>query len=430
MEKNDLTNNSGEVEIPLTVGEISLLLKTQLEKEYRGLFLAGEIQNLTFSASGHYYFNLHGQDCALSCVLFKQYTSAAMTTGLQNGANVWLWGDISYYQKRGQIQLMAKKIQLGDKEGLLKLKLQQLKQKFLAKGYFEVARKKNIPIHPKKIAIVSGLGTAAIRDFITVYTRRSFHYSLLIFPALVQGESAVDSIISALTKIKARPQNDIDLVVVTRGGGSLEDLWCFNDEKLIEYVATQFSIPILSAIGHERDHTLLDLVSDKSLETPSAAAEFLSQRSFDQRGQFYHWVRLLRSQGQNLHNAIKDRKQRYSTERLVSLLRQQLKMEKSRLNNSTQRMAQSFLNRIQMWRYQIEESPKSMQQSLTLKCQQWRHQLEKYQLWLTAHHPKSVMEKGYCLAWDKDGHLIDRASKLKQISELGSLEFYDGKKNL
>ena len=183
-------------EVPLTVGEVSQLIKQSLELQFRDLWIAGEIQNLTFSAAGHYYFNLHGQDSALSCVLFRQTLAMQQgpdfnLKGLQNGATIWIWGDLSYYQKRGQIQLIGKKVKLGDKEGLLKLKYQQLKQKFETLGYFSVDKKRVIPKTIRKMAIVSGLGTAAIRDFITVYTRRSFHYSIMIAPALVQGDAAL-----------------------------------------------------------------------------------------------------------------------------------------------------------------------------------------------------------------------------------------------
>lgn len=413
-------------EIPLSVREVSQLVKERIEGEFRSLFVTGEVQNLTFSASGHYYFNLHGQDCALSCVLFKQHTrDLPSLNSLQNGTLVWVWGDLGYYTKRGQLQFILKKLKWGDKEGMLKIRLEQLKQKFLSKGYFEISRKRPLPAHPKRIAIVSGAGTAAVRDFIAVYSRRSFYYSLLVFPALVQGEAAVDSLVAALERVKRT--KEIDLVVVTRGGGSLEDLWCFNDERLIEYLVN-FPLPFVSAIGHERDHTLIDLIADKSCETPSAAAEFLSQNSFIQLQQLSSFRRTLYHHGQSLVQFYGELKQRYSTGRLVSLLQQRLQWEKSHLQQKVQRMQHGLQNVWQMHRYRLEESPRAMMSALKLLMQKSHHQLEHFFVWLKANNPKSIMEKGYCLVWNKQGHLIDRASKLSSQQDVASLEFFDGKK--
>lgn len=247
--------------------EIKLILETNLAPKW----VRGEISNLRKQSNGHIYFTLKDATSQLSCVLFKG-NAVRQSIEIREGQQILVYGEINVYEPRGNYQLIIA-IVLADGQGKLQIEFEQLKQKLAAEGLFESSRKKTIPILPKTIAIITSPTGAAIRDFISVLKRRDWPGRLIVLPAKVQGNDAAAEIVGQINH--ATQMGIFDLLVICRGGGSLEDLWPFNEEILVRAIA-QCPIPIISGVGHEIDFTLADFAADLRAETPTAAAEVIS----------------------------------------------------------------------------------------------------------------------------------------------------------
>lgn len=263
--------NTPASEKVLKVTELTRYIKAQLEGRFTQLWVQGEISNLRRQSSGHVYFSLKDAGSQLPCVLFA---GDAMQQGfeLQDGMEVLLFGSLSVYAPHGRYQLIAKRaIQSG--LGQLQIKFERLKRTLAAEGLFDKARKRRLPALPMRIAVVTSPTGAAVRDFLRILRRREYKGEVVIFPARVQGKEAAGEIAAMLEYAGA--SRDFDLVVITRGGGSIEDLWAFNEEVLARAVAN-CQRPVISAVGHEIDTVLTDYAADQRAETPSAAAELIS----------------------------------------------------------------------------------------------------------------------------------------------------------
>ena len=263
-----------------SVSEIVLEIKSMLEGEFRQISVEGEISNLSLSSSKHWYFSLTDGKSILKCALFRMDASRnPIVKRLKDGEKVLCSGGIGVYAKGGTFQLITRKISFSGK-GSIKEQFEALKEKLKAEGLFDLEKKKKIPSFPKKVAIITALRGAALQDFINIYKRRGALMNLLIAPTLVQGDQAADSIRAALERIVEYSKvEDIDAVVLTRGGGSVEDLWPFNDENLARDIFN-CPLPFISAVGHQVDFTISDFVADMRSETPSAAAEMITNRQF------------------------------------------------------------------------------------------------------------------------------------------------------
>ncbi len=266
-------NRSDEI---LSVGEFSRRFKMLIKTSLPELWLKGEISNLKTYSSGHTYFTLKDEDASISAVLLKGYSKGFLSK-LAEGAKVLVFGEISLYEQRGNYQIVVKAV-LEDGLGELAKKFEALKQKLASEGLFDEENKKEIPYLPRKIALVTSPSGAVVKDFVSIMRRRGWAGELVILPSKVQGESAVAELIEQIDY--AQKEDDFDLIVLMRGGGSLEDLECFNDETLVRAIAA-CAKPIISAVGHQTDFTLADFASDMRAETPSAAAEFVSSNFLD-----------------------------------------------------------------------------------------------------------------------------------------------------
>ena len=254
----------------VTVGQLNLYIKSLLEGDSKLSYISivGEISNFkAHFASGHMYFTLKDDTAALKCVMFKG-TAMRLRFVPKDGMKVVCSGRISVYERDGVYQLYAENM-VPDGEGDLMAKLEEIKKKLLAEGLFDDSRKKPIPEFPKKVAVITSETGAAVRDIFNVLSRRYPLCDILLCPATVQGSEAPKSLISALEKVY---KTDSDVIIIGRGGGSIEDLWCFNDEALARTIASS-PIPVISAVGHETDFTICDFVADLRAPTPSAAAE-------------------------------------------------------------------------------------------------------------------------------------------------------------
>ena len=260
----------------LTVGELTHRITNLLEKGIGMIWVEGEVSNLRRQASGHLYFTLKDEMAQLSCVLFARTAAGQGKLALRDGLQVQLHGQISVYQPRGQYQLMVRLVQPKG-EGLLQARFEELKRRLATEGLFDQARKRTLPRFPRRIGVVTSPTGAAIHDFLHVLHRRHPGLRVVISPVRVQGRGAAAEIAAAITEFSAGSDSigTVDVIVVTRGGGSLEDLWEFNEEVVARAITTS-TIPVVSAVGHEIDFSIADFVADLRAPTPSAAAELLA----------------------------------------------------------------------------------------------------------------------------------------------------------
>ena len=252
-----------------SVSQVTSYLKDQLERDalLQDLWVSGEVANLARPGSGHTYFTLRDSRGSLRCVMFRNGVVGAEL--LENGSAVIAHGRVSMYEVRGEVQLVADIVQ-PEGVGELQLKLEQLKLKLENEGLFETSRKRGLPFFPQRLGVVTSPTGAVWQDIQTVIARRYPLVELLLTPALVQGDAAAAGIVEAFQALNE--QGDVDVVIVARGGGSMEDLWPFNEEPVARAIYGSRA-PVISAVGHETDFTIADLVADVRAPTPSAAAE-------------------------------------------------------------------------------------------------------------------------------------------------------------
>ncbi|MCI9418803.1 MAG: exodeoxyribonuclease VII large subunit [Eubacterium sp.] len=260
--------NRGQV---YSVSAINRFIKDMFSNEYAlsVVFVKGEISNCKYHSSGHVYFTLKDASSSLACVIFAG-DRRGLSFRLSDGQEVVIGGTINVYERDGKYQLYAKKITLAG-DGVLYEKYEQLKRKLEEKGYFDEKRKKPIPRYVKRVGIVTAQTGAAVQDMMQIAARRNPYVQLILYPAKVQGEGASDTIVEGIRRLD---RHGVDVIIVGRGGGSIEDLWAFNEEKTAQAIFA-CQTPVVSAVGHETDTTIADYVADLRAPTPSAAAELV-----------------------------------------------------------------------------------------------------------------------------------------------------------
>ncbi len=319
------------VEAAITVSELNRQARTLLEQHIARLWVEGEISNLARPASGHVYFTLKDDAAQVRCAWFRQ-RQRGTRVALQNGDHMLVQGRVSLYEPRGDYQLIVEQVEAAG-EGELRRRFEILKKKLAAEGLFDAERKRPLPAVPKRIGVVTSPSGAAIRDILTVCRRRFPSIPVVIYPAAVQGSAAVGELVAALRTAAARAECDV--LIVGRGGGSLEDLWAFNEEAVVRAISA-CPIPIVSAVGHEIDFTIADFVADLRAATPSGAAELVApdqaewlrscaactarltlqiRRYLDNNAQALDWL------GRRLQQASPARRLRQQHARLESLTR-------------------------------------------------------------------------------------------------------------
>ena len=254
----------------LSVSEINKYIKELLAKDIilSGLWVKGEISNFKNHYSGHFYFTLKDEKAVLKCVMFRSHASS-MNFVPENGMKVLIRGYISLFERDGQYQLYAEEMQ-PDGIGALYIAFEKLKNKLQAEGMFDMDRKRKLPYIPRSIGVVTSSTGAVIKDIINVLSRRFYNVSIKLYPVQVQGEQAAGQIAAAMRRFNEL--DNVDVIIVARGGGSLEELWAFNEEIVARSIH-QSRIPVISAVGHETDYTISDFAADVRAPTPSAAAE-------------------------------------------------------------------------------------------------------------------------------------------------------------
>jgi exodeoxyribonuclease VII large subunit len=415
-----------------SVSQVVTSIKRLLEGEFRTVSVEGEVSNLNYSSSGHWYLTLSDNDSSLSAAVFKMDgLRNPLIKKLKNGDKVVCSGSIGVYNKRGTFQLIVKRISPVGK-GDLKEEFEKLKRKLAGEGLFDPDLKKDIPAFPNRIAVITAKGAAALQDFVNIIDRRSEWYDILLSPALVQGDSAPASLRQALFNIikysiEASKDKKIDVIVFTRGGGSMEDLWAFNDEALA-WDIYNCPIPIISAVGHQVDTTICDMVADLRCETPSAAAEVLSStqaelsESLESSGRrlVRNMEHTLRVGSERLHKGHPKRVLDVIWERVND---QQKKLARIDLVNR----AYDYLG-VYNFHQRLDDSIYRLKSGIERKYSKLEERNRNAYDLLRVLDPKNVLGRGYSIVKDKNDKVITSLSDFEMLSENEkiSLMFYDG----
>ncbi len=305
-------------EAAISVSELNRKARALLERGMARLWVEGEISNLARPASGHVYFSLKDEMAQVSAAWFRQ-RQRGPAIGFKNGDKVLAYGRVSIYEARGNYQLIVEQMEPAG-EGVLKQRFEALKKKLLAEGLFDEDRKQALPPMPARIGVITSPSGAAIRDVVSVLGRRFPAVPVVVYPAAVQGDAAPGELIEALATAVRR--DECDVLIIGRGGGSLEDLWAFNDERLARAIA-DCPIPVISAVGHEVDFTIADFVADVRAPTPSGAAEIVVPDQQD-------WLRRINALAARIarvgERTVEDRAQEldWFSGRMVKAIRQQI----------------------------------------------------------------------------------------------------------
>lgn len=429
----------------LTVSQLTRAIKFNLESKFPFITVQGEISNFKVQTSGHLYFNIKDSEATLGAVMFRTEASSIKKMP-KEGDQVILKGSLNVYPAQGKYQMVVKELELAGMGALL-LKLEELKLKLHKLGYFKSERKKPIPLFPKVIGVVTSPTGAVIQDILHVLTRRSENFRLILNPVKVQGEGAALEIAKAI-----RQMNDYklcDVMIVGRGGGSIEDLWAFNEE-IVAQAIYESGIPIVAAIGHETDHTIACYVADVRAPTPSAAAEIVTKES-DQIKK--HFLQIKTRLTQALLSHLKHDKQKLngymrlplfqSPSYLLGPYMQRIDHLREDIDDVMQRrLLQSHqkldrikkileaLNpklRIVQTRSRLIEKAKSIDQALLFKLKNKEHKLTRIVEVLKALDPKNLLNKGYTIIFsEKDGSVIKSIHSI-QINDKIKFLLSDGK---
>jgi exodeoxyribonuclease VII large subunit len=387
-------------ELVYSVAELNGYVQRLLSMEtlLQGVQVRGEVSNCKTYPSGHTYFSLKDEQATLRCVWFKNNRSGP-ASALRNGMRVVAKGTPTLYVRDGQFQLVVSTIQ-ADGVGAWYEWLHRLKEKLQAEGLFDASRKQPLPVRPRRIGIVTSPKGAVVQDIIRVAHRRSPSADLLLYPVLVQGETAPEEITRAIQWFSSHPV--VDVLIVGRGGGSIEDLWAFNDEGVVRAVAA-CPIPIISAVGHETDTTLCDFAADVQVATPSMAAELAAANDAE-------WAQRVDTLSQSLSSAMAYRvaaaRQRLQT--CIAQLEGQ--SSAARLNRQTQRLSEQEAR----LGAAMQRHLGNLGQALAAKTAT-----------LKALDPKAVLGRGYTLVQAEDGALLTRAAQARP-GQLVTLEWLDG----
>ena len=421
---SDILDQNNEI---ISVGELNRSAKYLLEKNFNNVSVMGEISNLSRPSSGHMYFTLKDEEGAIKCAMFKN-RNINLNFRPQNGDQCLLKGQVSIYTARGDYQLIVSNIQPAGSGNLMQ-KFEDLKNKLEAEGLFDPKNKLQVPASPKHICVVTSSSTAAFQDIISTIKRRAPSSKVSISETSVQGDNAHISIINALDRImkfNESNKNKIDVVVLTRGGGSIEDLWCFNNEELAREIHA-FPLPTISGVGHEIDFTICDFVSDLRVPTPTASAEVVTEFNFN-------LVDRLDDLRIDIHKAIINLTENLNQK--IQLLKTKLKSPKALLREKSQKLdnieilfqkhqqmilsnkkgvinaLKSDLNlknpiaKLNNMTSKLDVLSEKLNLILNQKINNRKNNLDKLQKSIDILSPLSILDRGYSIILNKQGSAI------------------------
>ena len=429
---NDILDQNKEI---ISVGELNRSAKMILESNFSSVSVLGEISNLAQPSSGHIYFTLKDAEGSIRCAMFKNQ-KMRMNFTPKDGDQCVLKGQVSLYAARGDYQLIVRQMQPAGVGNLMQ-QFEELKQKLDKEGLFDPLKKKDIPSPPKHIGVITSASTAALQDVITTIKRRAPSSQVTLSPAMVQGDTAPQEIIKALDLIllfNETSANPIDIVLMTRGGGSIEDLWAFNNEDLAREIY-DFPIPVISGVGHEIDFTIADFVADMRAPTPTAAAELVTEFQFQLSDRLQE-IQLGLING--LRNILQINKQK------LDLLESNLKSpqvilneQKQKLDNIELRLKQAVEKKFLFSQQSLallkqsiaEKNPykiikellkdidllsKDMIKSFTYLVENKSKSLEKINSNLHAFSPLAVLDRGYAIVQNASGQAIKNSQEVQE----------------
>ena len=412
---------------PLAVSQLNALARQLLEQNLANLWVSGEISNLTRASSGHYYFSLKDNKAQVRCALFKSHADR-LTTPLREGDQVELTGKITLYEARGEFQISVNQLRLAGMGSLFEA-YERLKAQLASEGVFDAERKHALPPHPQTIGIVTSTATAALRDIVSTLKRRMSSLKVIVYPTAVQGKGSEFQIAKAIHT--ANKRNEVDVLLVCRGGGSIEDLWAFNEEVVVRAIAA-CSIPVVSGVGHETDVTLSDFVADVRAPTPTGAAELVSpdvrvlrqrihslqaasalalQRRYQDLSQRIDWYarqlkhpsEQIKAQGQQILQ--KQQQIRYSFQNYMRAQQQNLLWQHAQLHASAPN--------IKHLQHNLSQTQKVLHNSWLGLKQQQEQRLHKQIALLEALSPQHVLQRGFSVVKNHRGQVVSSANEVR-----------------
>lgn len=406
----------------ISVTELTLSIKKHLEGRFREVKVQGEITNFKEQASGHLYFTLKDAESQISAVLFRGH-AVSLTRLPKNGDQVIVQGEISVYAPRGNYQLIVRQLQFAG-VGELLLKLHALKSKLEGLGWFDQSRKKPLPTSPKTIGVVTSPTGAVIQDILNILSRRHARFHLILNPVKVQGDGAAQEIAQAIDQFNRHQLADV--LIVGRGGGSLEDLWAFNEE-IVAQAIFRSRIPVISAVGHETDFSICDFVADLRAPTPSAAAEIVMAAAEE------HLARL---------QALQKRIDQSMTYHLTSARQKISLLERHPLLSSPYALLESATQRLDDYAEEFDQTILQLIQTKRLKLHGLKRQLlatdpririahlKEKLVQLTAHlraiDPKNLLKKGYSILFEENSNSAIVSSKDLHVNDSVRVLMHDG----
>ena len=423
----NLLDNTQEI---ISVSEINRRAKSILEENFPFVWIQGEVSNFFSAASGHWYFSLKDETSEIRCAMFTN-KNHHITFEPKDGDHLVLNGTLSIFEGRGQYQIIVEHIELAGEGALLKA-FEELKKKLQLEGLFDDSIKRQLPAYPKDIAVVTSPDGAVIQDIINVLDRRSPFLDLTVVPTLVQGEKAAPLICDALNKVGKLKK--VDVVILARGGGSIEDLWAFNNEEVARAIVN-CPTPIISAVGHETDFTISDFVSDLRAPTPSVAAEIISQPYSElietlegyqnyisrsvisqidfQRTQITNLVKRIRHPGDKLREI--SQKLDYVETALIQNINQEISFKKNGLNLKDLSLQQnSPQNKVKEAKVYLQNASKDLLKALKLEIERKSTVLAEIVATLQAVSPLSVLSRGYSIiSTEPDGKILSSSNQVE-----------------
>jgi exodeoxyribonuclease VII large subunit len=426
-----------------TVRALVSAVRSHIEREYSDCWIEGEISNLRVPDSGHLYFTLKEESAQIRVVMFRS-SAKLLRFRPENGLQVTVRGRVTVYEDRGELQVSAEFMEPKG-AGALQLAFEQLKARLAAEGLFEAARKKPVPPLPQKIGIITSPQGAALRDILNILARRHHSANVLIFPAQVQGESAPAEVIAGLRYFQLEQNLSdpvVEVIIIARGGGSVEDLACFNHEGLARAVAAS-KIPVISAIGHETDFTIIDFVADLRAPTPSAAAELVirSRQEIESQAEdmYRRLERAVRYRLLMARQDLTNRAQHGAFARMMDGIhrrQQKLDDQRFRLEKAERQLLQAFhrrcekvssvvrhydaRRRLASVRQQLDARISNLTSATRARLLENRSLLERRTASLEALSPLAILNRGYALVFDAEGHLLKDASNAQPGDEISA----------
>jgi len=407
--------NLVDAEKVFAISEINRIVKNILLSHLEKVWIGGEVSNFVEASSGHWYFSLKDSSAQIRCTMFKGYNTFSSISP-KNGDQIEAFGAVSLYEARGDYQINIEQIREKGTGNLFE-KFLQLKDKLEKLGLFDEENKLNIPTFPKNIGIITSASGAALRDVLSILNKEQNYNQIIIYPSSVQGKEAADEICSAINKANAH--QIVDVLILCRGGGSIEDLWSFNEEKVVQAIA-QSRLPIISGVGHETDFTLTDFVADMRAPTPTAAASVIQDRLSKLDEFFEHYLSTLQK---NITNLLKNKNQEldYLEKRIVSpkdklkrsqefidslrkqfitLLRKEFLAAEKEINSLHKRLL-APQEKIKQAEEKIKNYKKALLSNVFRIIKEHQSKINFIDEKLNILNPKNILAKGYSIVYNK-----------------------------